>query len=118
VKEMKRESKRKGKIASGLKYYVAFAYGGRFGKTPLMLYIELRSYVQKSVILTSGERPAPFERDIKVRSSYSIPEQGSFIAIKHLRQPRRILLRDTIKGTSWSVKQSYLWPCVSKSDIL
>ena len=77
---MKRESKRKGKIASGLKYYVAFAYGGRFGKTPLMRYVEMRAYVQGSVLLPSGERPAPFELDIKVRSFYSVPEQGSFIA--------------------------------------
>ena len=70
VKEIKRESKRKGKIASDLKYYAVFAHGGRFGKTPRMRYIEMRAYVQG---------PAPFERDIKERSFYSVPEQGSFI---------------------------------------
>ena len=83
-----------------------------------MRYIEMRAYVQGSAMLPSGELPAPFERDIKVRSFYSVPEQCSFIAIEHLRQPRRLLFWDTIKGTSWSVKQSYLWPFVSKSDIL
>jgi len=51
---MKWESKRKGKIVPGLKYYVVFAYGGRSGKTPLMRYIEMRAYVQGSVMLPSG----------------------------------------------------------------
>jgi hypothetical protein len=49
VIEVKRESERKGKIASGWKYHVVFAYGGRFAKTPLMLYIEMRAYVQGRV---------------------------------------------------------------------
>jgi hypothetical protein len=51
---MKGESKREGKIASGLKYYAVFAYGVRFGKTSSMRYIEMRAYVRGSVMLPRG----------------------------------------------------------------
>jgi flagellar biosynthesis/type III secretory pathway M-ring protein FliF/YscJ len=54
VKEMKLESNRTGKIASGLRYYAVFAYGMRFGKTSSMRYIEMHSYVQGTVMLPRG----------------------------------------------------------------
>jgi hypothetical protein len=52
-KEWKNESQRgkgKGKIASGLKYYAVFAYGGRGDKTPHIDYIEMSAYLQGSVM--------------------------------------------------------------------
>jgi len=44
---MKQSQERKVKIASGLKYYVVFVYGGRFGKPPRMRYIEMPAFTSK-----------------------------------------------------------------------